>query len=477
MYYLKEPTTEWEREMFFRANRVNNRSPYDIYHLYIELEKTSKKYFSSGKMKDGDTFKVPMKDGSELIFSFYKRSTAITRKNNDGSTDILLRKEDNASLEKKHLITLSNTYKNTGYGIGERYPDEFKRLVTEAKTGDIITFSGSKAMYLCTGTTNLYKHFEKMHERGFDGDISKYRSYETFVVDPEYDKTIQDFYDVNRDKDTSRVKARVFTDHMAQEWVNRISATTQKGDSTAVNFAGIHLLAQKQPDNSLIWYDAKKNRIDEEKVKLLYAWFKTCPVEKKVTLPNATIDSRYDYLLFTKELEEIYKTAEFSKAFARIKEECVRSGNGFVYREQSYVQDSETEFTSRGFAFVAKDGKMTVSELIFDESGKVTGVIPSSEEMFIAFCREKYDCRYHLLYTRTEEELRDRFPGSNDRPLFFTKMAEKTTKEKIIQDMSTTPLLSKSEFSEMDRLTKELIVGFSPDEDLSVDDVLDDIGL
>lgn len=486
MYKLNNEANIWERDMFVKSKQVEEYAPYDIYHLYTELEKTAHKYLIENSMERGATYIIPFKDGSHLEFAFYMNGTAVTRVNVDGTEDKMLLRKDRPEAEQRILKILSNTYYNAKSGIGEPYPEQVEKALRDAKVGDIITFSDSGKMYVCSWTekTNSFKTFQQLHMEKFSGKLEDFKTFNTVNINLNDKWGIQKFYDENKNTLSSRMECRVFCDKLSQDWVNHIAMTTEIGESTAVDFAGIHLIAQKAEDKVLRWYDASNSQVSEEKVKLLYAYLKTAPVERKIRRQK-TVDRLYDNTLIYNKIKDYYSDADFKGAYDYIMEECGKNGHGFMYQERSVVQDSETKFSPKSFAFFQKkDGEVAVTEVEYEDNDPdkpVKSIKKSSLKEFMMYCDKKYDARYHMIRNKTEEELRKNYPkqNANDKNTdFFDMYVGKKAMEGMMDSLKKDPIIAEKEMKEIDKKLFDLISNNHDEEQTeTIDGMIEELGL
>lgn len=455
MYKISKDAKIWERNMFQRCKEIEGKAPYDVYHLYIELENVSKPYLENGEMEEGDSYVIPMKDGSSFTFSFNKKTTAILMKNNDGTEREMLLHRDGPKKEKEVLLWISDAYKNGGWGIGEKYPEELKQLLEEIQIGDIVNFSDKGKMYVCSSITidGKSKTLQELRMKQFTGNIEDFKSFNAVGVNLSSEHSIQQFYDSVKNLMNSRTECRVFCDDSAKGWVSHIALTTKEEESISIDLAGIQLLVQKQHDKSLKWYDNRGNQVDETTVKLIYSYLKTAPVERKIICKD-TPDYLFKNTLFYNELEALYSESEFQKALNLIALEC-KNRNGFVYHEKSVIQESDVKFTPKTFAFYIKDGEFKICTIEYEDNDftkAVKSVKESSPEKFIEFCEQKYNELYHLILSRSEAELRKDYPkehNEDENTVFFDFYNSKISEEKFIKTIKDNPPISSSDFEEL----------------------------
>ncbi len=362
---------QWKIDMNKKTKDIERIDQHNVDHLFHELERIANKYLSQNDMMEGDSYTVPFKDGSSITFSFYKDNTALHQINNDGTTSNMILHKDGAEHEKAMLAFISNIYKNIGFGIGEPYSKEFVNKIQETNVGDTITFSYSKKMYVCTHSNDdgSIKDFQKIPIGQFSGSLNDFKSTEHLTINLTDWRSIQSLYDANKDNRTDRCECRAFAGHEAQEWINKIIANTETGKSRTVDFAGIRLIAQKQEDKSLRWYDSSMKSVEESLVKVCLSYFKTAPVtricESNIIEPS---NREHEEAIFLTNLENAYGNADFENAINIIKNECRSINTGFVYKEETIVEETDYKFIPKSFVFFYKDGEVQVKEIKYEDN-------------------------------------------------------------------------------------------------------------
>ena len=217
----------WEFS-FVSAMRVAMRQDkYDVLNLYLKLEKASKKHLTSGEMKEGDSFIVPLENGSMLKQYFYYEYSILTLTRPNKKETTVISKEASVKKEYEYLLGYTHALEDSLLGIGPRYNAKFVHTLREVKPGQVLVFDNGRS-YVCQYNKDDVLRLVITSDTITIPYLAEFKNSESFSINLTDEIGIQKFYAQVRDMYNDDVRCRVTTTYQAQELLNKYIAGLDK---------------------------------------------------------------------------------------------------------------------------------------------------------------------------------------------------------------------------------------------------------
>ncbi len=430
---------EWEKRFDTLVRMydlgINGRDRWNFTGLYIELDHESKRMIANGTMPEGTRYEIPFETGTPLALTCYSDSTQLDAVDGDKKLTLISR---DASVQKEYRMLEAYTAGHKDYdggafypGIGERFPESFYNMfVNDIEPGRILTFDTGNTCksYVCTRKTLSTRKLKPL----YSGDISK-ATIERFGKEKEREYTISDndmqrlYREVKTASGSTHMHSINFDDK-AQEEINKLYHTLEKGSRTAVLEIGnerIHV-QKKIFGKDIRWFDKNGNRITEDDAKAYIAWVYSSPLQLNIKYKAKDTADEIDKFIKECAIREAYEESiaesRYFEAIKSLTDAAVRNQKDFKISFDSFVGSGR----STSFVLKVADDRCHISRVIRDADRETLSIEPVDISVFVSFCEERYkNFRMHE-YDWQATSMYERYPNlNNTRERIIKEAAEK----------------------------------------------------
>lgn len=399
-------------------NRVNNMVKFDalIRHyanetgligarfslvgLYDEAVLLAEKLENNGEITFGkDTICViPMENGDFVRFTFDKKFTRAEKI--DPSTGLvtdLVTPTINETADKTVMYNYVSTLKEKNLGIGPRFDDEFKSVLSNSKVGDVLVADNGRSFAVIDrngkeisllqmsglGIVPTIENFSKQHKN-------------TFSI--EDNDAVQGFYRAIRDKYDYSASGRITRIEAIEELYNKIKRRIS--DYAGEISLGPNRFKVINGENGLIWFDSKGNKYDENVIKPLLAWLSNAPVDVSYNNPDKSESALVIDLNERSELLGAFSSGNILAGLARAEEYCRKGDKTISFTMKTYVPGENNTYKGIGISCGIEDNKFKITLIEYkdnDISQDPVKFTLISKSDFIQLCSSKYS-KENLIY-------------------------------------------------------------------------------
>ena len=426
---------QWQYSMHSAVRTAIKESESDVVNLYLKLEKASKSYLESGEMKEGDSFRVPLEDGTELNISFFKKYSTVVAKNMRGQEIDAVTEADSYKKEYRFLDALTFTLQNINLGIGPRYSSDFEKAVMQAKSGDVYHFDNNK-VYVCVQKSEEQVSFVRISNGDKTPKIEDIDKYEHEVIIKDSPLSFQSFYKKVRDEYTDDTKFRVASITSARELLNSLLINRQDTKTLQIGPNKFFVKPSKE-GKGLSYYSSNGDLISEERMLFLVGWLQASPnTVQIVRTKNHSEQKAFEDVECKRIFERMMAENDFTGALEFVSGYLAENDNSLQIDMSSYVA-GEDSFEPVSYIFKSVNGELSIKKLSYidnDFSKEVSKVESVSVTDVINYCKEKYDDRFELIKTGIINSILKDYPYWHGD--FLEKYIEKSTLDKIGQVFS-----------------------------------------
>lgn len=423
---MKNSLKNWEINMYSALRIAMNQSKYDILNLYLKLEKASKKFFEINEMTEGDTFTIPLEDGSFLEHKFYKDCTTVDLINPDKTIKSAITREDSYKKEYSFLDGYTQALKNSEMGIGPHYPEELKEFLKNIKVGEVLVFDNGKS-FVCSLNDGEQLNLIQTSNNTKVPHISEINKSKSYSVILSNKLSLQHFYSAVRDNYNDDLRCRITTTNKAQELINRCYAGLDKKTKKIKIGPNEFKVKKSINSNKMKWYDNNGNKIEEEKVKLLLGWLDIVPVITEFKREETDPQNEFNDNIIREEINKLFAGKYFMDAADMLSKYCVANNQELSINLSSYI-DNNGNYEATTFVFRSDNNNCRIFKLSYADNDftKDPNQIEEVDEAdFYEFCEQKFDERFIMIENDIKKEILKNYPQYKGK-LF----------EKIIHDLA-----------------------------------------
>ncbi len=413
---------DWKLEMQGEYEKYQRNGSYNIEQFYLALEKISKEHFSNGTMKDGDTFKFALSNGTLLAFTFNKDFTEISQIGINQNVLPLLRRSNLITSDKYKiqqstvLSTIGVSLHATNDHIGEKFPEKLEKALKALTPGAIISFTDGRS-YVCTGrpASNIIDlkqaYSGKIENLSLEALSSQKISLNTYD-----DIQLQRFYRDNQKKMTQRMEFNVSFTNKAKEFVELIERNVKYNEPHRIQMGNVTLMAKKNKDGSVIWFDGKGDRVSRDNVILLNGILNCGINERNYIRKNPTNMDIANDVNFEKMIENLSMGRKFEQIYNAMIAYVEKNQTNLAIESYQYEKNGE-DLTPARIVFAERDGLVKAVKITYKdndfakEEDKITEL---SEKDFVRMCEQIYTANHNVLATRTEEYILNKLNRAKD---------------------------------------------------------------
>lgn len=427
-YKKKEETKmkNWEYDMHTVVRKAVRDKRDDVVNLYLQLEKASKPLLESGEMKEGNSFRVPLEDGTMMDISFYKDYSIVDVTNLDGKTERAVSKEDSYKNEYRFLEGSSFMLNNVGLGIGPHYPKEFEKSVQNTKVGDILHFDNNK-VYVCMSKTEDQTAFVRVSNGDKTPNVKDIQKYDYETVIKGSPLSLQNFYRKVRDEYTDDVKFKVSSITSARELLNSLIANRSDSKELVVGPNKFFVKPAKE-GKGLSYYDNSGNLVSEERMLFLLGWLQASPNTVNVNrFSNFSSENEFKDMECKRNFEHMMSENHFEEAFSFLSGYLSVNEGSVQIDMSSYVQEG-LDFEAVSYILENKSGELSIKKLSYvdnDFTKEVSKVEDVSLADVMMYCNDKYNKEYNLVKSSVISQIYKDYPNWNGK--YLAAYIEKST--------------------------------------------------
>ncbi len=396
----------WRSEMAAVYRDAKRTQSTDMTGFYLSLEQISKKYFSKGEMKEGDSFQFALSTGGHFSMRFYKGSSEVALLDEKFHEIKKLISREDSTRKEYHSLEVTSAMLKAGNGyIGEQYPIEFYHVLDNMKLGQIISFVDGHS-YVCAGREKGSVFLTDI----FDGDIEKFsfksiKKREVIAVNHGDPKSVQEFYLRNSKHLTERVEYNYATKDDALLRLKNIENGLRFGETKSINIAQLSIKATQNADGSVSWHDSDGKRLEREDVAMVFGILNNHIHNREYIRTSPSRNQRGADILFEKHLEALSAVHDCQKMARELLRYAKVNGQSLTIR-QRFLGDAEkipSDMVIVGDGNEAKAFRVTYTDNDFRKGIETQKEL--TEEDIAVELEWIYMHNHSLLKTRTEEEL------------------------------------------------------------------------
>lgn len=466
--------------------KYQRNGSYNIERFYLALESISKAHFADGTMQDGNIFMFPTSNGGQIKFKFYKDITEIYQYTRDSGEEIpLLTKRDYLdtntykTAQAVALKTMGTSLKVTSDHIGEQFPGRMIEALQALTPGAIISFTNGKS-YVCTKrpASNIIELLQT-----YSGDVRNLtlealRNPQKVIINTYDDIQLQKFYRDNQKKLTQRIELNVSFTNKAKEFVDLIERNVEINKPHRIAMGNVTLIAKKNKDNSVIWFDGKGERVEKKSIILLNGILNSGINERNYIRKNPTNMDIANDVNFEKNMENLSRGRKFELMYRKMMEYVKENKTNLAIETFQYEKNGD-DFTPARIVFAERDGLVKAVKITYkdnDFSKEEDKLTELSESDFIKMCEQLYCGNHKVLATRTEEMILSKIKKPKEELTYEERKQMNEYVEEILKDnvkIIGTEIKAPDK-SNIIALVQEYIKGNNPKE-ISVNKAIEDL--
>ena len=311
-------------------------------------------------------------------------------------------------------------------------PDkDFVKDIMEAKKGDIFSYS-DKYTVICIDDTPGNKEFYRGFPEGSKNiSMSDFINGDSYFIKDKDDDNLKYMYSLAYDSATKSVMRRKLESKNIYDFISEIEESHKQNQVTVCNIGGCRLRFVSYDDglnkDECIWYDSQGNRLDRDKVAMIFAWANTVSADIGIIDSNwnqcSIIDSDFiDKINTAIVFQDTENLMRYLREYSEKNDNCSSISFSGLYQEG-------LSYTPTTFAFSYKDDSVYVYRL--DCIGKKEEIKESSVEEFLEFYNQRYSDVKNITLKRFKNV------EEKDKELFFKKIVDKSTNKEILGEIVT----------------------------------------
>lgn len=424
----------WEYSMTSAMRVAMKQNKFNILNLYIKLEKASKKYLESGEMKNGDVFFIPLEDGAFLEQKFYDKYSTLSLINPDKTAIMVISEQDSITQEYRYLLGYSQALKNSGLGIGARYPEKLPQILKEIKIGQVLVFDNGRS-FVCEKNENGFLQLVRTSDTTNIPHISAFKDSERISVLLYDNISLQHFYAQVRDDYNDDVRFRITTTYKAQEILNQCLAGLDK--NTKLLKIGPNEIRVKRNflSKELSFYNKNGTKVPEESIKLMLGWLDAAPVITEFKRKNHTAETEFNDNMIRSDFDTLFSLEGYEEAYTLIAGYCKQNEKDLSINFNSYIDGEAVSFIFKYENDVCHIYKANFANNNYNS--EPTSIKEVSDKEFIAFCEVKYNETFIRVHNDIKNEILQTYPQYHGE--FLDKVINNLTEKKIKEEKLFSP--------------------------------------
>ena len=366
-----ETLAEWEKRLVSIARQCIKKYPIGIHYLYITLSNMAANWIAENKygIFDGAQLLIPMEDGNQLKFTFYRKTTQLELVNqNTGKSDVFISSESSARKEYRDIQTLERYINVSGTKLGYAPTEEWIEFLQQIKVGDTITFEGAHT-YCClkakNGVLSLIETFtgnpENITAKTFDSiEIIKVNIFSPMERKLLFSKNKYDVMGI--------AVPTVTEGTFAQQELNRLVHELQKRQTKVMHWGPINVSVRKNITNDgFVWYVNGK-KTNEILIKMMLGYFNNGPMSTEfIRDSHDTLTDFEDYDCLNK-VKAFCAIAKYANAFDTICAHVLEYKQDVSVNLKTFKPDEYGNYIATCFAFKYEKDQVQVYQIDYEDN-------------------------------------------------------------------------------------------------------------
>lgn len=376
--------------------------------LYDEAVILAEKLEKNGDLKMGKdaVCLIPMENGDYVRFTFdrdFVRAEKIDVKTGKTTDLVTPTINKNKSVNYELMLEYTEKLKESGFGIGPRFEEELRKVLSDAKVGEILIADNGRGFVVTdkndkAGQISLLQ----MSGKGIVPTIENFNRQRTNVISIKNDLSVQTFYRALRDKYDDHVSGRITDTKSVNELYEKIERRIS--DYAGEISLGPNKFKVIKGETGLIWFDEKGTKYNEQIIKPMLAWLSNAPVDVTYTNADKSENAVISDMNERAELIDAFSKGNLALGLARAEEYCRSNNKSVSFSLKTYIPGDNGDYKGVGISCGVENGDFKITLIEYENNDISADPVKFSiisKNEFFKLCSEKYE-RDNLIYIENE---------------------------------------------------------------------------